>query len=83
MQFVNRDGRGEPIVFGAFGDPGGVVPFVFIETRDDRAGARAQLGAEAVRIGFEERQAALTRTEFVFVNRAFGQAGDEQFPQAR
>ena len=83
MQFVNRDRRGEPVVFGALGDPCGIVPFVLVEARHDRARARAKFGAEAVRIGLEEWQAALARADFIFVDRAFAQTGDEEFPEAR
>ncbi len=80
MQFVNRNRRGEPVARLARVHPFGVAPCVLIEARDDGAGARAEFGAEAVGIGFQDGQRRVARTNLVFVNRAGIEAGDEQLP---
>ena len=51
--------------------------------RHDRTGVGAQFGAECVRIGFERQHGAVRADDFVFVDRAFVEFRDEEFPDAR
>src|ERR1700676_4846452 len=83
MDFVNRHGRFEPIFLGAAVDPLVVGPLVGVEVDDDRAGVGTQLRAEGVRIRFEGEHRALRANDFVLVDGAFAEFGNEEFPDSR
>ena len=51
-----------------------------IEIGDDRAGLGAKLAAEGVGIGFEREKISVGADDFVFVDSAFGDFGEEEFP---
>lgn len=53
---------------------------VTVEIDDDGAGFGAQFGGEGVRIGFESHHLAGAREDFEFVEAAFGESRDENFP---
>ncbi len=57
MDFVDGDRRFEPIFLGAGREPIGILPLMVVETGDNGAGARAELGTEGVGIGFEREKA--------------------------
>ena len=59
MHFVNADGLLQPVFLGALLHPVRVVPGMFVEPRDDRAGVRPQLRAETVRIGLQRQNIVL------------------------
>src|SRR5258707_1596246 len=80
MDFVNGDGRLEPIFLLAVGHPTGVSPLVRVQIGNDGAGVGAQLGLESVRIGFERKKIAVRAENFVFINGAFADFGEEKFP---
>ncbi len=81
MHFVERHGLVEGLRLRAVGEPGFVVPVVAIEIGDFRGGARRELGGETVRIGFVDLF-AVGLLDAELVERAFAEAGDEQFPDA-
>src|SRR5438445_13745919 len=81
MNFVDGDRRCEPVFLGAMGDPLGIGPVMMIEPGDNRAGFRAQFGAEAVGISFERKNVAVGADNFVFVDGAFVELGKEDFPK--
>ena len=53
MNFIDRDGRGQPIVSGAPVDPARDRSSVAIEPRDDRSGLGPHFRAESVRIALQ------------------------------
>ena len=63
-------------------DPGVVVPLVRFEIGDDRAGLGAEFAAKSVGIGFEREKVAVGAEDFVFVDGAFGDFGEKEFPDA-
>ncbi len=82
MNFVNGDGRVEPILFFARGEPVAVAPGIIPQIRDNGAGFRAKLRTERVWIGFEREQSSGGSGDLVFVNRAFAEAGKKEFPNS-
>src|SRR5258706_532347 len=82
MAFVNGNWRFKPVFLLTLGDPGGVVPLVGIKIGDDRAGFGAKLATEGVGIGFKREKNSVRAEDFVFVDRAFGDFGEEEFPDA-
>jgi len=82
MQFVNGDGRVLPVESGAVAHPGAVGPLVAVEIDDDGAGFGTEFGGESVGIGFERHHFAGAREDFEFVEAAFGETGNENFPNA-
>src|SRR5207249_5702332 len=83
MDFVDGNGRLEPVLLRALGKPIGVLPFVVIEARYDGAGVGAQLRAEGVGIGFEREDVAARADDFIFVDGVFLELREENFPDAR
>src|SRR3984893_13827942 len=81
MDFVDGDGRFEPVFWRAPRDPIGVGPSMMIETSDDGAGIGAEFRAEGVGIGFEGQNVAARTADFIFVDGAFCELGDENFPE--
>src|SRR5882762_2613747 len=81
MDFVDGDRRFEPVFLRAVRDPIGVYPFMVIETGDDGAGIGAEFRAEGVGIGFEGENVAARADDFIFVDGAFGELRDENFPE--
>ena len=63
--------------------PGGIVPLMRFEIADDGAGVRTQLGAEAVRVGFEGQKISVGTEDFVLVDGAFADFGKKKFPDPR
>ena len=53
-----------------------------IEIGDDRAGLGTKFAAEGVRIGFEREKISVGAENFVFVDGAFADFGEEKFPDA-
>ena len=51
-----------------------------IEAGNDGAGIGAQFGAKRVGIGFERENVAARADDFIFVDGAFVELGDEDFP---
>lgn len=82
MHLVGRNRRVEPILLRAAGEPAGVVPAVGIEIGDDGAGGGTDFGAEAVGVGFERKNVVLRADDFVFVDGAFLEFGNEEFPDS-
>src|SRR5690349_13650876 len=82
MNFVNGNGGLEPVFGRALGEPVRVVPAMRFEIGDDRAGVWSQLGAEGVGIGFERKHVSVRTDDFEFVDGAFGEFGDEDFPDS-
>ena len=82
MDFVDGNGRFEPVFLRAAREPAGVLPFVVIEAGDDGARIGAQLGAEGVGIGFEGENVAAGADDFIFVDGAFAELGEENLPEA-
>ena len=62
------------------GDPIVVGPFVLIEARNDGAGIGAEFRAEGIGIGFEGQNVAARADDFIFIDGAFVELGDEDFP---
>ena len=83
VDFVNGDGRLEPVLLRPARKPVGVVPFVMIEARDDGAGVGAQLRAEGVGIGFEREDVPARADNFIFVDGVFLELREKNFPDAR
>src|ERR1700731_1101681 len=81
MDFVDGDGRFEPVFLRAVRDPIGIGPFMGIETGDDGAGIGAEFRAEGEGIGFEWQNVAARTDDFIFVDGAFCELGDENFPE--
>ena len=61
------------------GNPIGVIPFVVIEARYDRAGVGAKFGAEGVGIGLEREDVAAGANDFIFVDGALVELGEKYF----
>src|SRR5260370_4126859 len=59
-----------------------VGPYVRIAIEEGRAGIGAKFGAERVGIGFEREHGAACADNFVFVDGAFAEFGDEEFPDS-
>jgi len=81
MDFVDGDGRFEPVFLRAASDPVGIGPLMVIEAGHDGAGIGAEFRAEGVGIGFEGKNVATGAYDFIFVDGAFGKLGDENFPK--
>ena len=75
MHFVDRDRRVEPAAGAGSAARGGLR-----QAADDRGGGGAQLGGEAVRIGFLRQDAAIARADFVLVASAGVDTGNEYLP---
>ncbi len=82
VHFVNRNGLLEPVSRGPLLYPVRIVPGMFVEPRDDRAGVRPQFRGKTVRIGFQRQNIILRADDFVFVDDPFVVVGDEKFPDA-
>ncbi len=80
MDFVNRHRRIQRLAMLPAGHPFGVVPGVAVEVDDLRGRARRNFGREAVRVGLLDH--VIAAADFIFIERALGQAGDEQLPDA-
>src|SRR5882724_1879641 len=83
MHFVDGDRQFKPIFLAAGREPIAILPLMVVETGDHGAGARAELGAEGVGVGFERENIAAGADDFVFVDGAFVQLGDKHFPDSR
>ena len=83
MDFVDGDGSFEPIFLGTFTHPGGIRPDIRVQIDDDGAGVGAQFGAESVGIGFQGEHVAVWTDDFVFVDGAFCEFGNEKSPRCR
>src|SRR5947208_7661616 len=68
MDFVDGNGRLEPVFLRLARKPIGVLPFVMIEARYDGAGVGAQFGAKGVGIGLQRKDVAVWTNYLVFVN---------------
>src|SRR5438093_8391913 len=83
MHLVNADRRIPLVQALAHSRPvRGLLWPVAIEVEDDRGCRRSTLGVKGVGIGLQWHQLARTRLDLVFVERAFFQTGNEQFPDA-
>src|SRR5207244_3214314 len=82
MSFITRNGRLEPVFARTLGEPVRVVPLIRFQVGDDGAGVGAQLTAESVRIGFQGKHVSCRPDDFEFVDGAFGQFWNEDFPDA-
>src|SRR5436309_2277924 len=83
MNFVDGDRRLEPVFPCAEGNPLGVLPFVVIEARNDRAGIGTQLRTERVGVSFQREDVTAWADDFIFVDSAFVVLRQEDFPDAR
>jgi len=82
MDFVDGDGRLEPVLLRPARKPIGVLPFVMIEARYNRAGAGAQFGAKGVGISFERKNVPARTDDFIFVDGTFLELREKDFPDA-
>lgn len=82
MNFVNADRGLEPVFAGTLREPVRVVPAIRFEIGDDGARVGAEFGAEGVGIGLERKHVSVRADDFEFVDGAFGQFGDEDFPDS-
>ena len=82
MHFVDGDWRLEPIFLSAVLYPVGIFPLMNVETSDNRAGVGPKLGAEGVGIGFERKHVDGGAKDFIFVDGAFVELWNENFPDA-
>ena len=81
MHFVNRHRPRKAVVAVGMRHPFLVVPAVMVQVIDDRRVMRTFFGIKADRVGFGEN-IVLLRFDFVFVNFALAQTGDENVPHA-
>src|SRR5690606_29857289 len=81
MHFIYRHRAVERLRLLAPRHPVRVSPLVS-EIGDDRGVGRAQFAGEGAGIAFFQPQAAILRAQRIAVDRAFGQAGNEDFPDA-
>ena len=82
MDFVDRDRRLEAVRVLPRRHPVPVAPFV-VQVPDDGRGPRRDLPEEGVGVALLRGAAADLRGDEVLVHRAFFEAGDETFPDAR
>src|SRR6266481_5268836 len=82
VHFVDGDWRFEPVSLRALRNPCAVVPFVVIEAGDDRTGLGPELGTEGVGIRLERQDISIRADNFIFVDCAFVEFGEEEFPDA-
>ena len=83
MHFVDRHRRAARIPRGPRRHPVGVGPDEARGVAHDRRGRGSKLRAEADGIGLERKQRAVGADDFVLVERALGERGDEDLPDAR
>src|SRR5437660_1723482 len=83
MNFVNGDGRVEPVLFFAGREPIAIIPGIVLQVRDDGTGLGAKLSAKGVGIGFEREKISVGAGDFVLVDRAFAGARKKELPNAR
>jgi hypothetical protein len=82
MNLIDRHGRAAGVVFFALGHVNGVAPPIGRVFRHDRRCRRPQLGRETQRIGLERQQTAVAAENFILIDRARADAGEENFPYA-
>src|SRR6516225_11077075 len=82
MNFINGNGRLEPVGAGTLGEPVRVAPLIRFQISDNGAGVGAQFGSEGVGIGFERKHVSFRPDDFEFVDGAFRQFGNEDLPDA-
>ena len=83
MNLVDRHRLAEPVTLAASAYPVTVRPGKLALCRGDGRGCRAVLEERTERIGLEEQLARLAAEDFVFVELAGAQLGNEQLPDAR
>ena len=81
MDFVNADGRAERIATAALLEPLGIGPFEFLVVPNDGGVFWRDFVEGTVRISFDGEM-ALESFNFVFIESALAEAGDENFPDA-
>ena len=83
MDFVNGEGRLEPVFARALREPIRVMPTISVEIGNDGAGVGAHFGTESVGIGFEGKHVVVGADDFEFIDRTFIKFGNENLPDAR
>ena len=82
MDLVDRHRLAPRFALAALGHVFAVGPGEIVAVGDDGGGRRPKLGLEAERIGLERQQRPVRADKLELVDRADGQFGDEDLPQA-
>ncbi|OIQ72529.1 hypothetical protein GALL_458430 [mine drainage metagenome] len=82
MHLVDRDRRVDRVVFCARFQPLVIRPFGIVDAPHHRAGSRRMLRAKADRVGLQRLSLAALATDFVFIDGAIAQTGNENLPHA-